>query len=323
MALYRWYQDNTSVTVEIFVPVGTLPTQLRLLLSRRRLTLRRVGDEVTPVLVRKMYAPIQPRCTDCYTMTEPQQADGGRAVVRAVIYKSVAAGWLSLFAGDKPSQDLIPSPAPMSHAMMHVSALANAKEAAVREAAAQASARGAYTLPASQQSWRHGCNAIWKKTPGGDKVTYGRDPPMRARYPNGSVDAVAAMACKSSTSAPPLMNGLAIGCSTSGRARGQATRVGWSAPRRLVPEIDADEVKVEQAAAAAAHYEKYGTRPEEAPMVHRTAEEAEMEEAIAAAPKVSHLQLARRAALAVRKGEVPECVGGTNSSDDDEVRSER
>ena len=58
-------------------------------------------------------------------------------------------------------------------------------------------------------------------------------------------------------------------------------------------------------------------------MVYRTAEEAEMEAAIAAAPKVSHLQLARRAALAVRKGEVPDCASGTNSSDDDEVRSQR
>ena len=31
--LYRWFQDNASVTVDVFVPEGILPTQLKLLLT--------------------------------------------------------------------------------------------------------------------------------------------------------------------------------------------------------------------------------------------------------------------------------------------------
>ena len=41
--LYSWFQDNHSVTIDIYVPQGTLPTQLKLKLAKRRLTLLRVS----------------------------------------------------------------------------------------------------------------------------------------------------------------------------------------------------------------------------------------------------------------------------------------
>jgi hypothetical protein len=72
---FRWFQDNASVTVDVFVPPETRPMSLRLLLTRRRLTLR--GPESAPLLLRRrLYAPIEPRCADCYTMPTMPEADG-------------------------------------------------------------------------------------------------------------------------------------------------------------------------------------------------------------------------------------------------------
>ena len=112
--MYSWFQDNASVTIDIFVPADTLPTQLRLLLARRRVTLK--GADGSVVLKRQTYAPIEPRCTDCYTMPEKTTgAAKGRATVRAVLYKAVEAGWISLFAGDPPGQGLVPGPPSLSN----------------------------------------------------------------------------------------------------------------------------------------------------------------------------------------------------------------
>ena len=126
--LYRWFQGNASVTVDVFVPADTLPTQLHLLLSNRRLTLKSADGAV--LLRRKTYAPIEPRSTACYTMVA--DADG-RSAVRIVLYKAVQAGWISLFMGDGPAQAFVPRPSPLSHAMQHVAALAHVREAMTRE----------------------------------------------------------------------------------------------------------------------------------------------------------------------------------------------
>ena len=72
---YRWYQDNASVTIDFFVPEGTLPTQVRLLLTNKRVTLKRVDGTV--IVRRKTYAAIEPRCTDSYTM--PTEAPDTRS----------------------------------------------------------------------------------------------------------------------------------------------------------------------------------------------------------------------------------------------------
>ena len=116
--LYSWFQDNHSVTIDIYVPHGTLPTQLKLKLAKRRLTLLRVSDgednggAATPANAANRAAlhglPMPERQERCRRR--------GRAAVRAVIYKAVKAGWLSLFVGDAPGQGLVPGPPQMSHA---------------------------------------------------------------------------------------------------------------------------------------------------------------------------------------------------------------
>jgi hypothetical protein len=167
--MYRWYQDNQSVTIDVYVPEGTLPSSLRLLLSKRRFALQRADRSGAFLIQRSTYAPIDPRCTDCYTM--PDVAPGERAIVRTVLYKAVQAGWISLFAADPPGQGLVPSPPPLSHAMAHVAALARSREAAAREAASlNASAITVGTQSRVHQSWRSGCHEIRKRTPGGVKV---------------------------------------------------------------------------------------------------------------------------------------------------------
>jgi hypothetical protein len=96
--MYRWYQDNQSVTIDVYVPEGTLPSSLRLLLSKRRFALQRADRSGAFLIQRSTYAPIDPRCTDCYTM--PDVAPGERTIVRTVLYKAVQAGWISLFAAE-------------------------------------------------------------------------------------------------------------------------------------------------------------------------------------------------------------------------------
>ena len=261
--LYSWFQDNHSVTIDIYVPQGTLPTQLKLKLAKRRLTLLRVseGEEDGQVLLRRQtYAPIEPRCTDSYTMPESIKsvvAANGRAAVRAVIYKAVKAGWLSLFVGDAPGQGLVPGPPQVSHAMAHVAALARAKEATAREAkelAARAIYAGGMLQTAPQQNWRTGCHILRKKTPGGIKIHYGRDPPVRATTGDG-IGADAA--------APPLLSGgggkaaIVEAASDVAPRRHCWTRQEWGTAKRQPPREDywraQAEAEAEAAAAAAAH----------------------------------------------------------------------
>ena len=111
--LYSWFQDNHSVTIDIYVPQGTLPTQLKLKLAKRRLTLLRVsdGEDDGQVLLRRQtYAPIEPRCTDCYTMPESVKsvvaADGLALPVRAAGREA-----MSCVGGGRPCPDCGPCPA--------------------------------------------------------------------------------------------------------------------------------------------------------------------------------------------------------------------
>ncbi|KAL3904603.1 MAG: hypothetical protein SGPRY_011223, partial [Prymnesium sp.] len=152
MAAYTWLQDNSSVTLELSLPCATRPSQLRLLLSRRRLTLLHAAD-ASVFLRRRFYAHIEPRCTDCYTM--PLVGEEGPAVVRVVLLKALPAGWLYLFRGDAPNQGFVFSPAPMSHSMARLAAQAKARSAAAEDA--RKTGETAQTLSCSapsQQSWR-------------------------------------------------------------------------------------------------------------------------------------------------------------------------
>lgn len=226
-SLYTWYQDNASVTLDLVVPAGTLPTQLRLLLSRRRVTL--LTAEGRQLLRRKTYAQIEPRCTDSYTMPEPRASSPpASAIIRIVLYKAVQAGWISLFQGDLPSLGLIPSPAPMSHTMAHVAALSRAREAAAREAR-ELAARAIHTATSSklQQNWRSGNHVIRKKTPGGIKIHYERDPAVRA-LPDAATGTPTAKANGADgaddADEPPTRRG--------------CTRQPWREVRRFVPASD-------------------------------------------------------------------------------------
>ena len=276
--LYRWWQDNVSVTVDITVPAHTLPTQLSLRLGRNRITLVSASDGST-LLRRRTYAPIEPRCTECYTMPE------GTSTVRAVLYKATHAGWLSLFAGDAPGQAMMASPAPLSHAMAHAAALARAREAAAREAAALALRARAVSRDGSrpQQTWRHGCHVIRRKAPGGVRIHYGREPPVYA----------GAAAAASSPPPPP----------------GYRLRQDWSAMRRHTPHR-APLAAEELAAAAAAAAEKEAAEWEEA-----AEEEAEAGSRV---PSRKEAEAARSAIESVRKGEAPELPAGDDSSDEEE-----
>ena len=152
---YTWFQDNTSITVNVQVPAATLPTDLKLILSKRRLTLLHAADR-SIFLRRRTYAAIEPRCTDCYTMpVTVSKPEAGYATVRVVLYKAVPAGWLCLFAGDSPKQGFINHPAPMSHALIRLAAQAKARAAAADDA--RRAFEGAFNTShtgLSKQSWR-------------------------------------------------------------------------------------------------------------------------------------------------------------------------
>jgi len=104
--MYSWRQDNATVTCGIAVPVGTTHEQLKLLLTRRRMTLQIAGSE--PLLRRQLSAPVVPSRTRAYTMYVPED-DDGQPEVRVVLFKESIAGWGSLFAGDLRGQGLCKS----------------------------------------------------------------------------------------------------------------------------------------------------------------------------------------------------------------------
>ena len=279
MPLYRWYQDNHSVTIDVSVPPGTPPTGLRLLLSKRRFALKYTDERGGAFLVqRETYALINPPCTDCYTM--PEMAPEESAVVRVVLYKAVQAGWISLFAGDPPGQGLVPSPAPMSHAMAHIAALARSREAAAREAAARQAAGVAIgTQSRVHQTWRSGCYPIQKKTPGGIKIHYERNSPTPTE---GGVLQVAA----------------SIGADST-RGRAERVRQPWSTVRRHVPELSAVEVY-------ASMLQTPPTLDGERPAAGDAEAYVAGEDAGRPMPSRSEAAAARAAIEAVRKGEAPE-----------------
>ena len=282
--MYKWYQDNASVTLDVTMPPDALPTHLRMLLGKRRITLARV-DDGAPFLSRRTYAPIDPRCTDRYTM--PSVAPGAPTVVRIVLYKAVQAGWISLFVGDLPGEGLIPSPAPLSHAMAHVAALARSRDAAAREAAeafANSRSVGASTRP--QQTWRSGCHPIRKKTPGGIKTHYGRNAPERAPdRPASETEGKRAVAAS---------------------PRAERVRQPWSAVRRQPPRAHWEEEEAAAQAASAASADEAVATGDAA---------ASAAAAAAKAPSRSEAQAARAAIEAVRKGNAPEL--GNESSDEE------
>ena len=289
--LYRWYQDNASVTVDIFVPPDTLPTQLRLLLAKRRVTLKSADGLV--LLRRKTYAPIDPRCTDCYTMSSVVTDAEGRTALRAVLYKAVQAGWISLFLGDGPSQGLVPSPAPLSHAMMHVAALARAREASAREAAAIATLARAVSRDGREppmQTWRHGCHIVRKKTPGGTRIHYERDPPETALPTSG---------------APATM---------PAAPRGWRMRQEFSTMRRHTAHR-----------APLSHEEMAADAAREAQRELKEAQQHEEAEHERVASR-RDAEAARAAVDAVRKGQAPptgRAEGGSDASSDDDEEHER
>ena len=294
---YRWFQDNHSVTVDIYVPAGTLPTHVRLMLSKRRFALRRTDRSGGFLISRSTYAPIDPRCTDCYTMTD--SSAGEPAVVRVVLYKAVQAGWISLFAGDPPGQGLVPSPAPLSHTLVHVAALARSREAAAREAAALAEAALAMSRQSQlHQTWRTGCHEIKKKTPGGVKIHYGRNAPERA------ADAEAGSSAAASTGVLQF------------RSRSERLREPWSTVRRVVPEMSAVEA--------------YAAMLQAPPTLGAQGQQAvEEEEEGAPMPSRGEAAAAKAAIEAVRKGAAPEPRPAPaeepepTSSDDDDADYER
>ena len=150
---YTWYQDNTSVTVDIYVPVGTTPSQLQLLLTKRRVKLLDAADRAI-FLRRRTFAAIEPRCTEGYTMPAALQ-DASRAIVRVVLYKAVPAGWLSLFVGDAPEEAFMAQPSPMSHALIRQAAEAKIRDLAAQDAkrAFEAAYHAAHS-GLSHQTWR-------------------------------------------------------------------------------------------------------------------------------------------------------------------------
>ena len=277
-------QDNFSVTIDVFVPAGTLPSQLKLRLAKKRVTLLlRPADEYEgkglPILRRQTYAPIEPRCTDCYTMPEASSlansivADAdGRAVVRIVVYKAVKAGWLSLFVGDAAGQCMVPGPPQMSHAMAHAAALARAKAAMASEAEESARrALHASSHSAPQATWRTGCHIIRKKTPGGVKIHYGRNAPTRAEpMPETNLVRVVATGPSDDNEAPSR--------------RRYCERREWGSARRQPPREDYWKALAEEEAAAAAA------------AAQRAADIAAYEAAVAAAQGRS-VQLTSRDAL--------------------------
>ena len=280
--LYRWYQDNHSVTVDFFVPQGTLPSNVRLLLSRRSIALQQTQSG--HFLIRRVaYAPINPSCTCSYAM--PDVAEGEPSILRAVIYKAVQAGWISLFQGDPPSQGLVPSPAPLSHTMAHVAALARSREVAARESAALATT-SVYvaTQSARRETWRSGCQEIKMRTPGGIKIHYGRNKPQCAEP----------LAIKTHYGHPGH---------PARHARYQCLCEPWRAVRRHVPTITAAEAYVAllQAPPTAAP-----------PQADETADRCE------AVPSREEVAAAKAAIEAVRKGNVPTPPQPESNSSDEE-----
>lgn len=180
--MYRWYQETGALTVDIFVAPRTQPSDLKLVLSKQRLTLRKAHASAAaePILCRRLYAKIEPRCTASWTMPMAQQSSE-HAVVRVVLYKSILAGWISLFADDPPTEGLVPGPAPMSHPLAHAAAAARGRQVAAQESRDSA-ARAYYCNSSSQpgQTWRRGCGTRAFKTAGGTKYHYVREAPVRA-----------------------------------------------------------------------------------------------------------------------------------------------
>ncbi|KAL1527011.1 hypothetical protein AB1Y20_015699 [Prymnesium parvum] len=153
MPLYTWFQDNTSLTLNVELPPATLPTDLKLILSTRRITLQHTADN-SIFLRRRTYAAIEPRCTNCYTMPPPATS-ASPPTLRVVLYKVIPAGWLCLFSGDPPGQGFLRSPAPMAHALARLAAQARARALAAEDARRVAEGSLAHRRERrAQQSWR-------------------------------------------------------------------------------------------------------------------------------------------------------------------------
>ena len=267
------------MTVDVFLPPEVLPTQLKVLLGRQRVVLKNADGNF--LLRRRTFAPIDPLCTDRYTM--PDMATGEATVVRIVLYKAVQAGWISLFANDMPGQGLMPSPAPLSHAMAHVAALARSRETAAREAAATAAnARFTATATRPQQTWRSGCHVIRMKTPGGIKIHYRRNQPaVRAEVPD-----VGASAQGESVPSP---------------LRGARVCEPWSPVRRFVPIAQADD--------DLRHLDMDSVPAD-------VDQKAEGTEGMERVPTMSEAAAARAAIEAIRQGKTPEQPEPTSSDDE-------
>ncbi|EOD34386.1 hypothetical protein EMIHUDRAFT_462583 [Emiliania huxleyi CCMP1516] len=100
---YTWRQDNATATCGIVVPTGTAHSQLKVVLSRRRLTLELAGSGV--LLRRRLFAPVVPRRTRAYTLYVPESG-AESTELRLVLFKEKVAGWSSLFCGDGRRQHL-------------------------------------------------------------------------------------------------------------------------------------------------------------------------------------------------------------------------
>ena len=101
-AAYSWQQDTATVTVSIAVERGTAPEELRLLLTRRRLTLERRGG--ARILRRRLGAPV-----DHHRSRSWQLDEAGH--VRVVLFKAAPLrAWTVLFVGDAQLQHLLRHP---------------------------------------------------------------------------------------------------------------------------------------------------------------------------------------------------------------------
>ncbi|EOD41424.1 hypothetical protein EMIHUDRAFT_448792 [Emiliania huxleyi CCMP1516] len=145
---YTWRQDNATATCGIVVPTGTAHSQLKVVLSRRRLTLELAGSGV--LLRRRLFAPVVPRRTRAYTLYVPESG-AESTELRLVLFKEKVAGWSSLFCGDGRRQHLQESLAGENAPVCALPEHDGAQADAVPDSSA---GRGAFSAARARQAWR-------------------------------------------------------------------------------------------------------------------------------------------------------------------------